>query len=76
MLGDAVSSAEQASPMAARQAIQRALLTGAAEHRAFSRRRLSRGMTIVNVAGELAKGCPVFDEGGSIDVYETIEVNM
>jgi hypothetical protein len=39
------------------------------------------GYTVVNAdsldaAGELAKGCPVFDEGGSIDVYETIEVNM
>jgi hypothetical protein len=39
------------------------------------------GFTVVkadslDAAGELAKGCPVFDEGGSIDVYETIEVSL
>jgi hypothetical protein len=39
------------------------------------------GYTVVkadslDAAGELAKGCPVFDEGGSIDVYETIEVSL
>jgi hypothetical protein len=39
------------------------------------------GYTVVNAdslaaASELAKGCPVFGEGGAIDVYETIEVSM
>lgn len=39
------------------------------------------GYTVVkadslDAAGELAKGCPVFGEGGSIDVYETIEVSI
>lgn len=37
------------------------------------------GYTVVkadglDAAGALAKGCPVLDQGGSVDVYETIEV--
>jgi hypothetical protein len=28
----------------------------------------------LNAAAELAKGCPVFANGGKVDVYETIEV--
>jgi hypothetical protein len=39
------------------------------------------GYTVVNAdsldaAGALAGGCPVFDGGGSVDVYETIEVSL
>ena len=39
------------------------------------------GYTVVNAdsldaASALAEGCPVLDGGGSVDVYETIEVSM
>lgn len=39
------------------------------------------GYTVVNAdsldaASALAAGCPVLDGGGSVDVYETIEVSM
>src|ERR1700742_1297923 len=39
------------------------------------------GYTAVNAdsldaASALAEGCPVFDGGGSVDVYETIEVTL
>ena len=39
------------------------------------------GYTVVkadslDAAGELAKGCPVFDQGGSIVVFEAIEVSL
>jgi hypothetical protein len=39
------------------------------------------GYTVVNAdsldaASDLADGCPVLGEGGSIDVYETIEVSL
>jgi hypothetical protein len=30
----------------------------------------------LDAASELAKGCPVLSGGGSVDVYETIEVSM
>jgi hypothetical protein len=30
----------------------------------------------LDAASALAEGCPVFDGGGSVDVYETIEVSM
>ncbi|HEY2217048.1 MAG TPA: hypothetical protein VGH21_06105 [Solirubrobacteraceae bacterium] len=39
------------------------------------------GYTVVkadslDAASGLADGCPVLDEGGSIDVYETVEVSL
>lgn len=39
------------------------------------------GYTVVtadslDAASDLAAGCPVLDEGGSIDVYETVEVSL
>lgn len=30
----------------------------------------------LDAASTLAEGCPVFNGGGSVDVYETIEVSM
>jgi hypothetical protein len=30
----------------------------------------------LDAASALADGCPVFDGGGSVDVYETIEVSL
>jgi hypothetical protein len=39
----------------------------------------STGYTVLTAnsigeASELAKGCPVLDTGGSVEVYETVEV--
>ncbi|HTZ85889.1 MAG TPA: hypothetical protein VMB05_04400 [Solirubrobacteraceae bacterium] len=39
------------------------------------------GYTVINAdsldaASALAEGCPVLDGGGSVDVYETIEVSL
>jgi hypothetical protein len=39
------------------------------------------GYTVINAdsldaASTLAEGCPVFNGGGSVDVYETIEVSL